>query len=72
MWRSVTSPALHHIAYILLIAVEVITELTLWVGAAKCFRTLPGSSEEFNASKDIAVWGAYGRNAAFPDWVSHN
>ena len=56
MWRAVTSGALHHVAYVGIIAWEAATAVVCWVAAflaARSFR----SPAVFGRARDLAVLG---------------
>ena len=57
MWRAITSPTLHHAAYMLIILVEGITALLCWAGAVKLLGALRKGVIEFNRSKNVAIAG---------------
>ncbi|RDI60001.1 DUF2165 family protein [Microvirga subterranea] len=56
-YRAVASPALHHAAYILIIAAESLTAILCWIGAARMLRGHRLSAAAFNGSKGYAVAG---------------
>ena len=56
-WRAITSPALHHAAYVLIIAIETATAVLCWVGAAKLLQSLRTAAAVFNRAKTYAVLG---------------
>lgn len=55
-WRAITDPSLQTFAYYLIIATQVVTALTLWIGV---FRLLANSREpkKFAAARSTAVVG---------------
>jgi predicted small integral membrane protein len=55
--RAVTSPALHHDAYALIIAAEIATALMCWIGALVLLARCRGSAHAFNHGKTSAVAG---------------
>jgi predicted small integral membrane protein len=55
-YRAITSPALHHAAYILIIAAEVIAAISCWIAALQMFRTISDPAA-FNRCKTLAVVG---------------
>jgi predicted small integral membrane protein len=57
MWRAITSPTLHHAAYMLIILVEGITALFCWAGAIKLLGALRKGVIEFNRAKNVAIAG---------------
>jgi len=54
-WRAITNPALQTAAYWSIIAWQVATAITLWVGAARLFTA--SSAREFDRAKPTAVAG---------------
>ena len=59
MWRSITSPVLHHAAYVFIIAVEGIIAVLLWTGVLRLWRSR-GDAAAFRRAKGAAVWGLTG------------
>ena len=55
LWRALQSPAVHLTFYVSIIAWEFVTAVLLWWALAKLFRSLRGSSAEFNAGKRVAI-----------------
>jgi predicted small integral membrane protein len=56
-YRAITSPALHHAAYALIIAAEAMTAVLCWIGAAMLARRLRADAKTFNRAKTFAVAG---------------
>ena len=56
-YRAITSLALHHAAYALIIAAEILTALLCWVGTAALARRLRVDASAFNRAKTFAVLG---------------
>jgi len=56
-WRAITSPAVHHIAYALIITAELLAGLLCILGARRLWLARAGAANRFNAAKDIAVAG---------------
>jgi predicted small integral membrane protein len=56
-YRAVTSPALHHIAYNIIIATEILIALLCWLGALALLRTLRAPAEQFRRAKSLAIVG---------------
>lgn len=56
-WRAITSPALHHAAYALIIAAELVTGALCVLGARRLWHAREAPALHFNAAKDIAVAG---------------
>jgi len=53
MWRAVTSPVLHHAAYGLIIAVEIVTAILAWLGAFMLWNSRQDAGQ-FNDHKRLA------------------
>jgi predicted small integral membrane protein len=56
-YRAITSPALQHAAYALIIATEAATAVLCWIGAALLARRLTADARAFNRAKTFAVVG---------------
>src|SRR5437016_8982442 len=56
-WRAISSPALHHAAYAIIIAAEALTAVLCWIGAARLLRQLRASASAFNRAKAFSVAG---------------
>jgi predicted small integral membrane protein len=56
-YRAVTSPALHHIVYAVIIAAEVITAMLCWIGAVLLALHLRADAGVFNRAKTFAIVG---------------
>ena len=56
-YRAITSPAMHHVAYALIIAAEALTALLCWIGAVQLTRRLRADARTFNRTKRFAVAG---------------
>ena len=56
-WRAITSPALHHLAYALIIATEGAVAILCWIGAVAMLRRLRADARSFHRSKSFAVLG---------------
>ena len=56
-YRAITSPALHHAAYAVIIATEAATALLCWIGALALLRRLRADAGAFNRAKGLAVAG---------------
>ena len=56
-YRAITSPAAHHIAYALIIAVEAATAVLCGIGAVRLARGLRADARTFNRAKGFAVAG---------------
>lgn len=56
-YRAVTSPALHTLAYNLIIAAEALTALLCWIGCFTLLRRLRSDAASFNRAKGMAVAG---------------
>src|SRR5262245_31846170 len=57
MWRAITAPALHHAAYVLIIAWEILTALLLLAGTVAMWRQRSASRAAFVASCRLAILG---------------
>jgi predicted small integral membrane protein len=56
-YRAITSPALHHLAYAVIIATEALTAALCWIGACALLRNLRADARAFNGAKAFAVAG---------------
>jgi len=56
-YRAITSPVLHHAAYVLIIAAEAATAVLCWIGAYRLLRAMKAPAAVFNSSKSIAIAG---------------
>jgi predicted small integral membrane protein len=56
-YRAITSPALHHAAYALIIAAEAATAVLCWIGAYALMRRIHADAAAFNRAKTFAVLG---------------
>jgi predicted small integral membrane protein len=56
-YRAITSPALHHAAYAVIIATEIVIALLCWIGAFALLRRLRAVAADFNRAKTFAVIG---------------
>lgn len=56
-WRAISSPALHHVAYAIIIAAEALTAVLCWIGAARLLRQLRAPASAFNRAKAFSVAG---------------
>src|SRR4029078_1950599 len=56
-WRDITSPALYHESYALIIAAELLTGVLCVFGAWRLWNARAYSAVEFNGAKDIAIAG---------------
>lgn len=56
-WRAITSPLLHHVGYVAIIAVEIITAALGALGAIAMTRQLRAKGQAFNQAKGAAVAG---------------
>ena len=56
-YRAIDNPALHHIAYNLIIAAETLTALLCWIGAFSMLGRLSADAWTFNRSKSWAIAG---------------
>jgi predicted small integral membrane protein len=56
-YRAITSPALHHLAYAFIIAVETATAVLCWLGAFALLRAVSADAAAFQRAKRFAVLG---------------
>ena len=56
-YRAITNPVLHHAAYALIIATEILTAALCWMGAAQLLRYLSDTGQQFNRAKRTAIAG---------------
>ena len=56
-WRAITSPALHHAAYAVIIAAELLTGVLCVLGAWRLWQARALSAPAFNAAKNTAIAG---------------
>src|SRR5215472_5739663 len=56
-YRAITSPALHHAAYAIIIAAEALTAVLCWIGAIVLLRRLRAPAGTFNRAKGWAIAG---------------
>jgi len=56
-YREITNPVLHHAAYALIIAAEVMTAALCWMGAAQLLQRLRDTGQRFNHAKRTAIVG---------------
>jgi len=64
-YRAITSPALHHAAYAVIIAAEAGTAALCWIGALRLLRRLRDPADAFNRGK---AWAIAGLTAGFLTW----
>ena len=56
-YRAVTSPVLHHVAYVAIIIVESIVAALCWLGAVRMASRVRADAALFNRSKNAAIVG---------------
>jgi len=56
-YRAIESPALHHLAYVLIIACEALVAMLCWLGALRLLHKAKAPAREFNRAKGMAVAG---------------
>lgn len=57
-YRAIESPFLHHAGYIFIIALETLTAILCWIGAARLLcRVKVSSGREFNRAKCLGIAG---------------
>jgi predicted small integral membrane protein len=64
-YRAITSPALHHTAYALIIALEALTAVLCWIGALALTRRQRADAAAFNQAK---TWSVVGLTVGFLLW----
>jgi predicted small integral membrane protein len=57
MGRAITTPALHHAAYALIIGWQIATALLCWWGLARLWCARRAAAEAFHAAKGVAIYG---------------
>ena len=56
-WRAVTSPALHQLAYLAIIATEIAIFALTGLGALAMIRAMKSSAQTFQRAKNLAILG---------------
>lgn len=64
-YRAIDNPALHHAAYILIIAAETATAILCWIGAFAMLSRANAPARDFNRSK---AWAISGLTLGFLVW----
>jgi len=64
-YRAITSPALHHAAYALIIAAEAATAVLCWMGVVALMRARRAPADAFNRAK---AWSIAGLTLGFLTW----
>jgi predicted small integral membrane protein len=64
-YRAITSPALHHAAYAVIIAAEALAAALCWAGAIALLRRLRAPAAAFNGAK---AWSIAGLTLGFLTW----
>jgi predicted small integral membrane protein len=64
-YRAITSPALHHLGYALIIAAEAGTGLLCWIGVVALLRARRAPAAAFNRAK---TWSIAGLTLGFLTW----
>jgi len=62
-YRAITNPLLHHAAYIIIIAAELLTAALCWIGAIRMLRAIGGNPEAFTHAKRWSIAGLLSRSA---------
>lgn len=57
MYRAITAPALHHIGYLFIIALEMGTAILCWIGGVHLLRAIRAGSADFRRAKRLAIYG---------------
>jgi predicted small integral membrane protein len=65
IYRAITNPIMHHVAYIIIISLESLTALLCALGAWKLFRARHESASMFNLTK---YWAVAGLTLGFLTW----
>jgi predicted small integral membrane protein len=56
-YRAISTPALHHAAYAVIIAAEVVTAILCWIGAVRLALHIRADAVVFNRAKTFAIAG---------------
>lgn len=56
MWRRIELESIHHVAYVLIILIEILVAVLTWIGVARLWRSR-SNPDLFNRSKGPAVLG---------------
>jgi predicted small integral membrane protein len=64
-YRAITSPALHHAAYAIIIAAEALTAALCWIGVLVLLRARRAPADAFNRAK---AWSIAGLTLGFLVW----
>jgi predicted small integral membrane protein len=56
-YRAMTSPVVHHVAYILIITAETSTGVLCWIGCWRLLKRLRADAAAFNDAKPLAIYG---------------
>lgn len=59
LWRRIESPVLHHLAYAIIILMEILIAIVGWVGIWRLWRTR-SDPVSFNRAKPAAIWALSG------------
>lgn len=57
MWRAITSPAVHHAAYLAIIGWQLGTAALLWVGVGRLWCARRGAAAAWNSARGPALLG---------------
>jgi predicted small integral membrane protein len=56
-YRAIDSVPLHHAAYVFIIAMEALTAVLCWIGAARMLGNVGAPGRQFDRSKNVAIAG---------------
>lgn len=56
-YRAIESPFLHHLAYVVIISLELLTAILCWAGAWRLYKSRYELALEFNRRKRLAIVG---------------
>lgn len=70
-YRSIQSPWIHHVGYIIIISLETLTAILCWIGGIRLLMAVKKEPEQFNSTKKTAVAGLtldfwYGKRGLCP------
>jgi predicted small integral membrane protein len=57
MWRAITSPLLHQLAFAAIILCQAATALLLWIGVVQLLRALHAETAAFHRARGFAIAG---------------
>jgi len=65
-WRAITTPALHHLFYWIIIIWEISTAALCWIGVIQLKKEIGSSTSEFNSAK---IYGLIGLTTSCLLWL---